>query len=311
MVVRWAARHRHGALARWATRHGRYRFDSGPDSLLNDAVTGGDVALVRDLLATGTSLDANWEGVTPLHAAVSSQQDAMMALLLASGADANARSLGGVTPLGDAAGVGRADYVARLLAAGADARAVDASGHTPLMWATETGGDLPLVRTLVEHGADVNAVHPRDGETALLYAARACKPDVVAYLIDAGADPRWQDAGGMADDALTAAAVQDRSDNIAALVAKGVDVNHRNRDGLTALMAIASSSGRVDATRTLLRLGADPSLREPGGLTTVDVACRAREYDKADLLTAAAATRPAAVPVDPVPDSSHDHVPAD
>ena len=311
-TLRWAVRHDHLRLARWQLRHAKYTLGNGrTGSVLNDAIQTGDGDLLRELISAGADPNTADEGVTALYEAVASQRDGMVDVLLRAGADVNARCNRGQTALLSAASLGRTDHVGKLLAAGADVRAADATGSTPLMWAAQGGADVALVRLLVRRGADVNAVHPRDGDTALLYAARAAKPDVVAYLIDAGADPRWESLGGMAANALIAAAVQDRSDNLAVLVFKGVDVNRRNRDGLTALMAIATSWGRLNATRTLLWLGADPSLREPGGLTTAEMARRAREYDKADLLAAAAATRPAAVPVKPVPDVSHDHVPAD
>ena len=230
-------------MTHWASRHGRYRIDSNSDSLLNDAVSRGDIQFVRDLVATGASLRPNAEGVTPLREAVASQQTSIVCLLLACGADANARTLGGGTAMHSAAGLGRADYVRMFLAAGADVRTADSAGYTPLMYATE-GAGLDVIKLLVEHGADGNEAHRRDGQTPVLFAARGCKLDVVGYLLDRGADPYTEDAAGMADNALIAAAVQDRADNVRALVAKGVAVDRRNRDGLTALMAIASSWGR-------------------------------------------------------------------
>ena len=47
-----------------------------------------------------------------------------------------------------------------------------------------------MVKLLVEHGAQVNAVVPGD-ETPLINAARAGKLDVVNYLVTRGADVKY------------------------------------------------------------------------------------------------------------------------
>jgi ankyrin repeat protein len=59
--------------------------------------------------------------------------------------------------------------------------------------------DAPLVKSLVDKGADVNA--RRIGGTVLMAAARAGNADLVEYLIDKGADVNAKDIRG--DTALT------------------------------------------------------------------------------------------------------------
>ncbi len=61
----------------------------------------------------------------------------------------------------------------------------DASGDTPLhvyLWRR----DAYAVRTLLAHGADVNAAGDM-GETALHVAARQCPADIIAAVLAAGA----------------------------------------------------------------------------------------------------------------------------
>ena len=310
LLLRWAVAHRRPTLARWAVRHGGYRLEGRTGSLLYDACPIGGAELVRDLLALGADADARYDGQPALHTAVSWQRADVAKLLLAGGADANARGLGGSTPLSTAASLGRADLTRMLLNAGADARAVDSAGYTPLMNAAQFGAGLTVVRLLVEHGADVNGIHRRDEQSVLMYAVRACPPEVVTYLVRAGAATDHESSLD-GTDALQAAAIQDRSDNLRALVASGVDVNRRNRNGQTALGSIATSWDREKATRTLLELGARAGSREPGDRTMADVARSAQQYDKADLLDAAERLHPTPPPV-PVPrDTSHDHVPGD
>ena len=65
-------------------------------------------------------------------------------------------------------------------------------------------------------------------------------------------------------------------DTVAALHAKGVEINSRMSNGATALHA-AAASGRVDLVEYLLEQGADPSLRSLAGSTALD---RAKEMDR-------------------------------
>ena len=65
----------------------------------------------------------------------------------------------------------------------------------PLYIAAEIGS-LPVVRQLVEHGADVNKVTSK-GCTSILNAAEEGKVNVVRYLLDHGADPYIRSNAGM------------------------------------------------------------------------------------------------------------------
>lgn len=68
-------------------------------------------------------------------------------------------------------------------------------GRTCLMVAAAYYGGVPMCRQLIKHGADVNAM-ALDGTTALMLAAQNLKSDLVAYLIEHGANPRQKDSKG-------------------------------------------------------------------------------------------------------------------
>ena len=104
---------------------------------------------------------------------------------------------------------------------------------TPLHVAA-LGGDMDEVKRLVEAGADVNAVSVYQA-TPLHWAVQgsSVKPDILSYLVEHGAD-----------------------------------VNAKNTWGATPLH-LTSSFGNVPATRRLLELGADPTVRDDMNQTPV------------------------------------------
>jgi ankyrin repeat protein len=112
----------------------------------------------------------DFNGYTPLHHATSHGKE-FTELLIARGAEVNARSKAGHTPLHSAAGVDRAADVARLLiASGAQIDATNDEGETPLHLAARWGF-VENVELLVTGGADLN-LKSAAGDTPLDAAIR-------------------------------------------------------------------------------------------------------------------------------------------
>jgi len=84
----------------------------------------------------------NMNGWTPLHMAAQAGHEAVAQVLLAAGADKDAKDRGGLTPLHRAAICGHKAVARVLLAAGADKNAMDKQGRTPMFLAQKdiTGG---------------------------------------------------------------------------------------------------------------------------------------------------------------------------
>jgi len=164
-----------------------------------------------------------------------------------------------------------------------------------LAWAI-THGMMDRVRLLAEHGVDVTA--PLDGVTATSMAATTGHADLVDYLVAHGAPPLdlapaeaftaaalaadrtrlsqlFADNPGLAADMraarpalITWAAACGNPAAVEILAELGFDVNAKGRTDVpsdqpwqTALHK-AAEDGNVELARTLLRLGADPDIRD-------------------------------------------------
>jgi len=111
-----------------------------------------------------------------------------------------------------------------LLRSGVDIEATDARGFTPLLeaiWA----GQFEAVKTLVDHGADLNVTVPDLGWTPLGEAARFGHNDIVDVLIDKGMDVNARDALGKSPYDLALAYRQSKT--AAHLVERGAEVTAR------------------------------------------------------------------------------------
>jgi ankyrin repeat protein len=101
------------------------------------AAKAGDTAKVKLLLTIHPTLVSarDKDGSTPLHCAAWKGHDAVVALLLAAGAEVNARNANehwGTTPLHAAAHANQATIASMLIQHGADVSATDLVGKTPL-----------------------------------------------------------------------------------------------------------------------------------------------------------------------------------
>ena len=128
---------------------------SGPTSEIAKAANNGDSDTVRTLLKSNSYLasDKDLYDTTPLHWAAQKNHKDIAELLLASGADVNARNKYGDTPLHFAASAGSTDVARLLLDHGAEIDVVDKPpiSETPLQSAA-SHGFKDIVELIRQHG---------------------------------------------------------------------------------------------------------------------------------------------------------------
>jgi ankyrin repeat protein len=252
------------------------------DLRLIEAVRAKNAGRIRALIAERVDVNARQgDQATALHWAAHLDDEVIIDLLLRAGAKADVADDTGATPLYLACVNGNADIVTRLLDAGANAKTSLLTGETALMTCARAGS-ATAVRALLRRGAAVNVINARESshnQTALMWAASQSHPDVVAALLEGGADVRarsreytqtvtsevTQRAGREelnytvprgGSTALLFAARSGDAESARLLVDAGADVNDALPDGSSALI-VAAHSGHTRAAEVLLDKGAN------------------------------------------------------
>jgi len=184
-----------------------------------------------------------------------------------------------------AAEEGDADAVALALRAGAGLETRDARRRTALMLAA-THDHVDVARLLVAVGADPDALDDRHdtpwlvtgvtGSVAMLEALLPANPDL-------SIENRY---GGLS---VIPASERGHVDYVRRVVGTGIDVNHVNRLGWTALLeAVILGDGgprHQEIVRILLAAGADRSLPDGDGVTALEHARSKGHKEIAKILT--------------------------
>jgi Zn-dependent protease with chaperone function len=148
--------------------------------LINEVVKGNTVK-VQSLLDNGEYIDIeDYQGMTPLHWAVKSENEEMVKILIDTGADVNYEDYSGITPLMSAAELGNTKIVKMLIEAGGDVNHEDIDGMTPLMYAV-LSENSEAVKLLLELGADPSKTDSF-GMNALMHAIESGNREVINLL---------------------------------------------------------------------------------------------------------------------------------
>lgn len=200
-------------------------------------------------------MDLTSQGIdkNPLIRAASKGRLPFVQSLLGQGANVNTRSSkSGAAPLHLAAFHARAEVVGELLKQGANKDALDDKQGTPLHWAA-MNNRLNIVAILLDAGADFTIRrNGKDGATPVHVAAHRGFDGIVSALLQRGADKNARDNRG--DTALICAASMGRLLTVQVLVTAGADVNIQNSAGDTAL-SYAAHYGFDGIVASLIQTG--------------------------------------------------------
>jgi len=310
---------------------------AAPSAPVADAAQQGDRDGVKALLKQAADVNAaQGDGMTALHWAALKNDADLAQMLLYAGANVRAMTrIGSYTPLVLAARNGNAAVMAPLVAAGADVNSKTVNGTTALMLAAASG-NVDSVKALLDKGADVNLKEPVRGLNAAMFAAASNRAAVVtllaAHKADLSAATKVVDLNGLdrakmgdvlfgnpappppaggkastegsqgaqqgrnvpggrgfqgkagidrqfqlneliyAQGGLTPmllAARQGYAETVSALLDAGVNVNEQSAGDKTTALLIATINGHFDLAKMLLDHGADPNLAAENGATAL------------------------------------------
>lgn len=251
---------------------------------LHSACLNGNIEIFQLLIDGGADVKAkNDAGESLLHYAL--RRDPRLELikeLVRLGADVNEQDNNSQAPLYVVAvgsGSESAVVVELLLDSGADVNDDDVFGFTALH-CVAANGNLELVMLFAEKGANLS-LRDKNGDTALSFAARFGKTDVVRYLLQRFAAQGNESCITAVDTrgrtALHRAAAKGHEDIVEMLLAaENVDsasLTHRSTTRATPLH-VAAYQGHEMVVRVLLKNGSDVKAQNRLGETPIDLALK-------------------------------------
>jgi ankyrin repeat protein len=214
-----------------------------PDISIREAARTGNIEAVKQHLAAGTDVNAKSDdriGWTPLHRSTDYGHKEIAELLIANGADVNAKATirndDVVTPLDWAIRAKRTE-IADLIRKHGGKTSDWLNAGKSIHIATKAG-HIEAVKQHLAAGTDVNTAGGRWRRVPVHEAAREGHKEIAELLIAEGADVNAEDNIGATP--LFGAAGKGHKEIVELLIAEGADVNAKNKYGETPLdLAIA------------------------------------------------------------------------
>ncbi len=224
---------------------------------LHSATFRGNTACVAKLVEAGANVNhPDVDSSTPLHKAAYSGAVECVQLLLDARADAEAVDVDGVTALHKAAFNGHWEIIKVLLSRGAERNRADRHGSTALHKAAFSGS-VASVKVLVEAGADV-MVFDGEGHSPMHLACHKMHPEVLRALLQSLAKverANLQSNNAAKETPLHLASKSGCAKCVEVLIEAGADLKTVDAGGLSAL-DVATRLGRNEVIAVLTGAGA-------------------------------------------------------
>ena len=249
--------------------------DGNKETALKSAVRTGRIEILEYLINQGSDVNAIGKSdTTPLTTATYKGDKEAIELLVKHGANIHHTKQGNQwTLLHYAANYNHTHLIDYLIESGIDVNARSKNGWSALALASDEG-DIEIVEKLIKHQADIELSTIKSKKTPLMAAATNGHTNVVSRLIKAGADHERKNTDG--HNSLWLAANKSHTDTVKVLLK--LEKNHNQ------VFFDASSKGKFELVRTLIKSGIDVSARTKKGSTAMHLAARYGHLDIVKLL---------------------------
>lgn len=249
---------------------GNYRDAKRPESLFV-AAQEGDADRIARLLEAGQDVNRkDPDGETAIHFAVRAGKTETVAFLLDKGADIESPGFRGGTPLHYAAALGHVEIIDLLTDRGAKLDSLTTVEYqTPLAWAVAASHG-PCAIALVKHGADPGwrGINWASHHVPFVLAMRMGKEPYCKFFCQQGFN--WEQYVREVKHYLWYSNGLITPAGIRILAACGQNLNAADKDGNTLLHYTVEYNKPV-LTRTLVELGADPTVKNVKGNLPADL----------------------------------------
>ncbi len=228
------------------------------------------LAPYKNLLNLGASVHTrNHFGDTPLMNACMNRALDLCHFLLQEGASPNAVGLADMSALSYAFSSGQKDMALLMLQFGGNPRTIHPrTSYSPLMHALEHDWE-DVFELLLKAGVDLNHFTREQQNTALHLASSTRKTLYLSQLLEAGANPDFQNQEGQSP--LMLAVINFKDECVRILLEGGANPNLQNSSGDTALM-LACVFEDPQIVAMLLKAGANQDIRNARGQSALEIA---------------------------------------
>lgn len=250
--------------------------DEKGNSPLHTAVIKGNLETIKDLISKGADVNArNIHGVRPLHLAAVEANLEIVGCLIENGAIVDCLDLNGRNPVYEAcrsSKTGTATVISKFLDIGAKTDILDTDKNT-LMHVVLISKQFGIAERLLGSYSDINQLNVY-GETCLHLAASHGPKALLEKMIEAGADVNVKDLMGQTP--FHKAVMTNKVEVVEYLLQKGADVNAlTNKKEYPILLALKRIPS-LPFVKVLVRHGADLSIKDQNGLSTLELALESR-----------------------------------